>query len=83
MSKHNHHHNCCEHEKMAYCKVCRVAYCKDCGKEWRDNLGYSLYPHWPNTWTTPTVTWDTTPISCTTLNTGSITGTSATVGHNH
>jgi hypothetical protein len=79
MSKH-HHHDCCEHEDLAYCKVCKVAYCKDCGKEWRDNPGYSLYPHWPNTWETPTVTWGNT---CGTLTTADTNGTTVTTGHNH
>ena len=53
MGKHQ-HHNCCEHEKMAYCKVCRVVYCASCGKEWRDNYTYT-YPYGTGTWITPTI----------------------------
>ena len=32
--KHDHKHNHCQHERLAYCAVCDVVYCLDCGREW-------------------------------------------------
>jgi len=32
------HSNCCEHNRVRYCKVCQVIYCEDCGKEWREYI---------------------------------------------
>lgn len=73
---HSHGH-CCEHEHMAYCKVCQVAHCKDCGKEWPEHV---YAPHW---WQSvlppqgPIWTWSTTG------NTSDPVGQTATITRTH
>lgn len=36
MSKHDTCGNVCEHEKLTYCKHCKVVHCLKCAKEWKD-----------------------------------------------
>jgi len=52
---HDHHEHCCEHEKLKYCKVCRVVYCKDCKTEWKEHGWVYTYP-W--TYTVSSPEWD-------------------------
>jgi hypothetical protein len=55
MNKHQ-HKNCCEHNSVKYCKVCKLVYCESCGKEWCTHQ--FSYGGWTNTWTTPSVPYN-------------------------
>lgn len=52
---HNHNHNCsCDHERVKFCKTCRIVHCQDCNQEWTYKVTQWTYtqPYWqhlPNT----------------------------------
>ncbi len=54
---HRHHPQCCPHETLQYCAVCRKVYCTQCDREWSDP------PFW---WTSPyTYTYTSVPLGTT------------------
>ena len=56
---HGHHENCCKHENIKYCAVCKVVYCRDCKKEWVENWDLQSWykaSRWSPPWVYTTIT---------------------------
>jgi hypothetical protein len=56
----NHQHKCdhgCKHKRVKYCDKCQKCYCLDCGMEWPQQQGSTIYTYTVVVPASPSVPW--------------------------